>query len=198
MRAPTSWVTKSATWVTSEDPQQVVPELGAGERVGGDAAGVVVGEAADEPGPEDGEQGREADAGDGRRYAPGRDARGGHLARARPPCADVGHARPGPSPRAAPAVDPRQAPLPGRREDRVDARRRRSRCPGGGRPASTTGHGEQVVARDDLGDLVLVGEDVDRHRLGVHEVAARTSSGLATMRSRSESTPTRRSASSTT
>ena len=41
-----------------DHPQERVPELGAGQGVRRDAAGVVVGEAADEAGPEDGERRR--------------------------------------------------------------------------------------------------------------------------------------------
>ena len=48
-------------------------------------------------------------------------------------------------------------------------------------------HGQQVVAGDDLGDLVLVGQHADGHRLVDHERRAIGVSGLATIRSRSDS-----------
>ena len=45
-----------------QDPEQVIAELGAGDRVGGDPTGVVVGEARDDPGTDDREQGSNAES----------------------------------------------------------------------------------------------------------------------------------------
>ena len=108
---------------------------------------------------EDGEDGREPDP--PRRRAGERADAGASGARSRrPPAVRVPRSISPP----LPAEDARQALLPGRRDDGVD------RVVDGDDPDEAAlvvddRHGQQVVAGDDLGDLVLVGEDADRDRL---------------------------------
>ena len=102
----------------------------------------------------------------------------------------------GSDPPASPREEARQALLPGGRQDGVD------RVVDGHDPHEPAvvvddRDGEQVVVGDDLGDLVLVGHHADGDRLVIITSAIGVAGG-ATIRSRSESTPTSRPSSSTT
>ena len=182
-----------------DDPQQRVAEVRAGQRVGRDPAGVVVGEAADEARAEHRQDRDDADP-------PGRQATErleDPDARPDPPPAADAVAGSGRRPRACPPA----ADEPGRREpapavgsagrpsgrsslvsQRLKTRGRRFfqavgmtvsiasstvTIPTSRRSSSTTGHREQVVVGDDLGDLVLVGQHADDDRLPDHHLRDR-------------------------
>ena len=133
-----------------QHPQQLVAVPCAGHRVRGDAARVVVGEAAHQPRAQDAQDRGQADAIDRARGE--RQDRGPHRSE-------------------VPEVRPKMRGIlirAGRRQQRVDG------VVDGDDALEVTlavhdRHGQQVVAGHDLGDLLLAGVGPDRHGLVVHE-----------------------------
>ncbi len=95
-----------------DHPQQVVAEFRAGDRVGRDAAGVVVGKAADDARAEDGQRGEQPDAPCGSRGTAPPDVGAAGARRRSPRQPRVDHRRY--------RENVRQPLLPGRREHRVE------------------------------------------------------------------------------
>ena len=195
-RAAISWTTARITIVIGKIQSSVSPVVGAHHAVGRDAAGVVAGDAGDEPGP--------------------MTAR--NASRPRRPRNRAAE-RPDGATRAGDRARPRSGAIGQEhgladRQSRPGAAARRARASSPGRIVSIASstvtmpdelalsvddrHGEQVVAGDDTRDVVLVGVQPPTATGSSIMTSAIGVSGRATIRSRSESTPTRCASSSTT